>query len=265
MSSLRHKWVPLSPLVSRSQCGAVESLKSRLHKYQGAPCSVCFGQEVDMLCAVPLRNLEPLTGFLVEVDKGGPILLGVLERVAPSGGYATVIFAPVGSKGKRREFTSSSGDPVEFVEGGYHRTEWSAGTLVRPLTEEVDMSEGTLNSLVESAGGAPLTKEQVRSKVEAMKNKAASKVAGKITPKGKGPAPVKVKKEKEPRPKNECLCACGGITGGRFVPGHDARYYGWLKKVVANTMEFKELPKPVQKLLVDIKGVKKALAEHGSK
>jgi hypothetical protein len=33
---------------------------------------------------------------------------------------------------------------------------------------------------------------------------------------------------REPR---ECLCSCGGMTkGGRFLPGHDARLHGELKR-----------------------------------
>lgn len=42
------------------------------------------------------------------------------------------------------------------------------------------------------------------------------------------------KPEREPREKKEprqCLCGCGGMTkGGRFLPGHDARYHAAQKK-----------------------------------
>jgi hypothetical protein len=34
-----------------------------------------------------------------------------------------------------------------------------------------------------------------------------------------------------PRKGRECLCSCGGETrGGRFLPGHDMRLYGELKR-----------------------------------
>ena len=36
---------------------------------------------------------------------------------------------------------------------------------------------------------------------------------------------------REGRPPRPCLCSCGGITkGGRFLPGHDARLHGELKR-----------------------------------
>lgn len=51
--------------------------------------------------------------------------------------------------------------------------------------------------------------------------------------------PVKVTAEKAPRVRaakepKECLCGCGGMTkGGRFLPGHDARYHAAQKKAAA--------------------------------
>lgn len=30
---------------------------------------------------------------------------------------------------------------------------------------------------------------------------------------------------------NDCICGCGGKTGKFFVPGHDARFKGWLSKI----------------------------------
>lgn len=44
---------------------------------------------------------------------------------------------------------------------------------------------------------------------------------------------------KEKAPKAEkvgqaCLCGCGGMTkGGRFLPGHDARWHGRVKQAMA--------------------------------
>lgn len=44
-------------------------------------------------------------------------------------------------------------------------------------------------------------------------------------------AAPKPRKAKEPR---ECTCGCGGMTkGGRFLPGHDAKYHSALKKAEA--------------------------------
>lgn len=47
----------------------------------------------------------------------------------------------------------------------------------------------------------------------------------------------KVKKERAPRvakEPQECGCGCGGMTkGGRFLPGHDARFHAAEKKAAA--------------------------------
>lgn len=44
----------------------------------------------------------------------------------------------------------------------------------------------------------------------------------------KTPAVAREKKEKTVR---DCICGCGGKTGSAFVPGHDARFKGWLGKI----------------------------------
>lgn len=33
------------------------------------------------------------------------------------------------------------------------------------------------------------------------------------------------------RAANHCECGCRGITGNRFVPGHDAKLASWVKRV----------------------------------
>lgn len=37
-----------------------------------------------------------------------------------------------------------------------------------------------------------------------------------------------------------CWCGCGGSTKSRFVPGHDARYHGWAKKVLRGELKLDE-------------------------
>lgn len=39
---------------------------------------------------------------------------------------------------------------------------------------------------------------------------------------------VSAPREKKEKTLNSCKCGCGGTTGGHFVPGHDARFKGWL-------------------------------------
>ncbi len=47
-------------------------------------------------------------------------------------------------------------------------------------------------------------------------------------------APKATKTPKTPVP---CWCGCGGQTMNRFVPGHDARFHGWAKKVARGLMD----------------------------
>lgn len=127
-----------------------------------------------------------------------------------------------------------------------------------PLVDDVDTTSGV---------------QGVRERVEKLKQRSATLAAKGGSVAGNGAGKAKPKKGMSPEVKarlkagakasrdNDCKCGCGGKTGGSFSVGHDARYYGWLKKVAAGNMEFKELPRVVQKDLVDLKGVRAALAK----
>lgn len=39
-------------------------------------------------------------------------------------------------------------------------------------------------------------------------------------------------KTKKGKPTRECFCGCGGMTQSKFVPGHDARFHSWARKLV---------------------------------
>lgn len=52
-----------------------------------------------------------------------------------------------------------------------------------------------------------------------------------------------------PRPRSRrrassgvCLCGCGGRTGGRFVPGHDAKLLAWALVVEAGRLDVAPAP-----------------------
>lgn len=59
---------------------------------------------------------------------------------------------------------------------------------------------------------------------------APSRVARRTAP-APEPAP-EPKRAKRSAVANECLCGCGGATGSRFVPGHDARHKSALINIV---------------------------------
>lgn len=68
---------------------------------------------------------------------------------------------------------------------------------------------------------AQVARDQARKEREMAKKEPAPKAE-------KAPRTRKVKEPKE------CTCGCGGMTkGGRFLPGHDARYHSALAKAEA--------------------------------
>lgn len=50
-------------------------------------------------------------------------------------------------------------------------------------------------------------------------------------------AAAKPKAEKVAKTKSECLCGCGNLTGGKWFPGHDAKYHGAERKVKQGVLE----------------------------
>ena len=62
--------------------------------------------------------------------------------------------------------------------------------------------------------------------------KLAAKPAGAARPLTGAAAKAKASaRPKTPKTVRSCGCGCGGETMGFFVPGHDARYKGWMKKL----------------------------------
>lgn len=54
--------------------------------------------------------------------------------------------------------------------------------------------------------------------------------AKKVAKKAAKPVAKKVARSAKPKVKSKCGCGCGGLTGGNFVPGHDARLVGQIKR-----------------------------------
>lgn len=65
------------------------------------------------------------------------------------------------------------------------------------------------------------------------KDKSVAKKAAKANGNGA------VKREKVAKTVRNCVCGCGGQTTGNFVPGHDARFHGWLKKLADGRIDVK--------------------------
>ncbi len=78
----------------------------------------------------------------------------------------------------------------------------------------------------------------------------------------KAKANAKPKAEKSVRP---CGCGCGGETTAYFVPGHDARFKGWLKRVGDGRMSLDDLQKAMGKKTFGKYTFKKVGAGHVTK
>lgn len=71
--------------------------------------------------------------------------------------------------------------------------------------------------------------------------------------------------QKGPKPLNKCRCGCGGDTKSQFSPGHDARFYGWAKKVVAGKLSPEEIPTAAGRAELSTKAkAAKVLESHGA-
>jgi hypothetical protein len=66
---------------------------------------------------------------------------------------------------------------------------------------------------------------------------------------GNGAVKGKARAEKPPKTVRQCACGCGGQTSGHFVPGHDSRLHGWIRKLADGRMDPKELPAKVRSAL----------------
>jgi hypothetical protein len=236
-----------------------------------------------------ISDLRPGTQFLLPDIGTGDYLVGTLLKVTP--GYAKVsvlgdtdeAFVPDKKKGGLRSFFATSS----------YETEWSRGTMVYPVPNtEVSMDSVPVekdkkgNPVVPPApqvvsdkrkpGGGALrpsnavsdepiqtVKEKIMEKVAKSKEKAAAKGAGNLKPKAKGE-----KKEKTPKTPTNICPGSGELVFRKFKPGMDARYYGWLKKIIRGTMKTTELPDYTRKHLAKVdssimRAIEKELIEHG--
>lgn len=77
--------------------------------------------------------------------------------------------------------------------------------------------------------------------------KRVAKTAKTVTPKAaKMPKAAKVGAPKAEKVMSPCKCGCGDKTGGHFVPGHDARFKGWLLAIERGDKKLEELKKSVR-------------------
>lgn len=158
----------------------------------------------------------------MEVRIGGAVM--VVDKAGPSGAVvASTARVPIVVDGH------------EFVATGRTRKQISVFAEVEYRKAGVD-SEARRMVRSERQMNNRDRKENdmtTKSKVSAMP------IAGKQRSKGKAARPgasakggAKTKaKAKASTGELDCLCGCGGKTARYFVPGHDARFKGWLNKI----------------------------------
>lgn len=192
---------------------------------------------------VPLALLDVGQAFWIpDVDMP---LIGALVRVSKARGYAQVYVLDASRESSHEVIDRRTGDMREIRDSGARFSEWSAGTLVIPL--EDDMAEAEAVSQVDAK----------KARLQALKDKAKAKAAT-------GAAPAKAAKVAAPKKEkvvSDCKCGCGTKTGGSFAPGHDARYYGWLKKFVEGKLAWDQLSDVVR---ADLKTTQKAKAVYAA-
>ena len=94
-------------------------------------------------------------------------------------------------------------------------------------------------------------KEKNKARLQALKEAKEKNKAAKANGAADQPGAEKVarvRKAKEPKVPKPCRCGCGGQTTAFFVPGHDARWKGWMKKIEMGRMEPKDLPADTKKM-----------------
>lgn len=128
------------------------------------------------------------------------------------------------------------------------------------IVSQLEMVLGEAQAISQEVSGhTPPQKKETEMK-NATKPAKAEKAVKEVKPK-------EVKEKKAPVEKviNDCQCGCGGKTGSKFVPGHDARFHGWEKKIARGEMKFSEIPASAAKIMKSAGIVQGVLAPKAEK
>ena len=207
---------------------------------------------------VPVGRLERGRRFELVLHVTGKRIPGVVVNHET---FGTRVWTP--SKGER-SFTTKEGTVVTLRSTG-ELQRWPGQCPVVPLDEVLDMDQ--VNNLADIPRLAGL-KGQIQNEEDNVMAGQVAQLPGVPAQKEPKAAPAVAKAPHEPKaPKVvvPCNCGCGEQTTSRFRPGHDARYYSMLKKVVAGTMKFGELPRQMQTAMKNIAGCQAAIEASNHK
>lgn len=109
-----------------------------------------------------------------------------------------------------------------------------------PPKRQTKAKEDTMGaSAIPVAGSSKSAREREKDRRSSRASKREARAAA-------VPGARRVTREKAPRTVRKCFCGCGEETMSYFVPGHDARFNGWMKKIASGKMEVDELKKSVR-------------------
>lgn len=162
-------------------------------------------------------------------------------RLDPVSGFQAT--SPVSGKGSFTTYgtsvnVGSNSDIPEVAE-----TDLSDGELRRLMRMEEDamavaappVGGKTAGKAAAPAATGPSVKEQNEAR---RKKLAEEKEAAKKDREAKRAADKEAREAAKNKP---CKCGCGGTTTGNFVPGHDARFKGWLLQIERGQKKPEEL------------------------
>ena len=107
------------------------------------------------------------------------------------------------------------------------------------------------------APGSPAARALARKRTQAAtpealgKQLAAGRAAGTDALAEPAPKSRKARAKVASKPGQPCLCACGqdAKSGRSFLPGHDARFHGWMKRLADQRLKPSEVPAAALKLM----------------
>lgn len=150
-------------------------------------------------------------------------LTGIVLKITK--GYVQVRYTD--NAKKRVEFIDKAGALHKFEGTATHVSEWSTETRVQPLDPEGTVMFEKLKKVQEATAKKLQNGEPVKGR------------------KGGTQRAIERKDEKVVKDTTQlkpCKCGCGEQVKRTFKPGHDARYNSLLKKALAGTMAWDELP-----------------------
>lgn len=122
--------------------------------------------------------------------------------------------------------------------------------MTRQMTDNevrIARSESEQEKTMADVSAAPVADKKTNAVRDKMKKLVDKGAKARATKKAKGERVPGEKKEKKAKVMKPCTCGCGDQTPSYFVPGHDARFKGWLLQVERGKMKVEQLPKSVQK------------------